>query len=415
MRIGIEKMTFYAARAYLPISELAVARGVELDSLTSQQLIPYEARTVVPAYEDAVTLAVNAAQRLLTPRDREDVELVVVATESGVDYGKPLSTWVHRFCGLPSQCRNFEVKHMCYGGTAALRVAASVLSAECRPGKKALVISADLSRPRTRVLTEDEGLAEFMAGGCAVAMLVSAEPGVLELEVDKTGFWTNELSDALRPTSSVEIITGQLSFCSYLDGLEEAYRHYESRVGAIDFSTYFNKHVYHAPFPGMPCVAHRTMLRERGIDDDVSIERSYRDKVAGGNHFGRRLGSAYGASPFVSLLGLLRTSTDLRPGDRISMYAYGSGCQAEFSSGLVGADAQDRVRALDLDGHLDERTRLSVAQYEAIERARERMIDGRDGDPLQDDPGGVYAERYAGRGLLVLQQVRNYRRTYGWA
>ena len=415
MRIGIEKITFYAARSYLPISDLAVARGIELDSLTRQQLIPYEARTVVPAYEDAVTLAVNAGRRLLAPQDLKDVELVVVATESGVDYGKPLSSWVHRFCGLPSQCRSFEVKHMCYGGTAALRVAASVLSAECRPGKKALVISSDLSRPLNRVHTDDEGLAEFMAGGCAVAMLVSAEPEVLELEVDKTGFWTNELSDALRPTSSVEIITGQLSFCSYLDGLEEAYRHYETRVGAIDFSTYFDKHVYHAPFPGMPSVAHRAMLRERGIDDDAAIERSYRDKVAGGNHFGRRLGSAYGASPFVSLLGMLRTSTDLRSGGRMSMYAYGSGCQAEFYSGLLGTDAGDRVRALDLDCHLDERTRLSVEQYETVERTREQMTDCADCDPLQDDPGGVYAERYAGQGLLVLQQVRNYRRTYGWA
>src|SRR5262249_37449901 len=121
MRVGIEKANLYGGRAYLTIADLASARGGSLDALERRQMVPYEARSIIPPYEDSVTLAVNATERLLSDADREQIELVVVATESAVDFGKPISTWVQRFSRLPAHSRNFEVKHMCYGGTAALR------------------------------------------------------------------------------------------------------------------------------------------------------------------------------------------------------------------------------------------------------------------------------------------------------
>src|SRR5690242_7173739 len=113
VRVGIEKINLYGGRAFLDIAALTAARGGTVAELTRRQIVPYERRAIVPPYEDPVTLAVNAAERLLSPQDREQVELIVVATESAVDFGKPISTWVQRFCGLPAHSRNFEVKHMC--------------------------------------------------------------------------------------------------------------------------------------------------------------------------------------------------------------------------------------------------------------------------------------------------------------
>jgi len=415
MRVGIEKMNLYGGRAYLNIADLATARGGTLHDLTRRQMVPYEGRAILPPYEDPVTLAVNATERLLTAEDREQVELVVVATESAVDYGKPISTWVQRFCGLPAYSRNFEVKHMCYGGTAALRVAASWVASNVRPGRKALVINSDLSRTRNHVQTEEDDLGELMAGGSAVAMLVSGEPQMLELELAKAGYWTNEISDALRPNSRTEIITGQTSFYSYLDALEETYEQYERAVGGLDFESYFQKNIYHAPFPGMTMVAHRTLLNKIGIEDKAAIEASYRARVADSTYFIRRIGSAYGGSTFICLLGMLHAATDLAGGDRLSIFAYGSGCQAEFYSGLVGPAAQAYVRGLDIDQHLDSRAALTVEQYEQIEKACETNIDVRTYEPLTQDVGDLYAQRYEGQRLLVLEDVRDYHRNYRWS
>jgi hydroxymethylglutaryl-CoA synthase len=415
MRVGIEKINLYGGRAYLDIADLAETRGSTLDELTRRQLVPYRSRAIVPPYEDPVTLAVNAAERLLSTVDREQIELVVVATESAVDYGKPVSTWVRSLCGLPAHSRNFEVKHMCYGGTAALRVAASWVASGVRPGRKALVINADLSRTRNHVQTEEDDLGELMAGGSAVAMLVGDDPAVFELELDKAGYWTNEIDDALRPNARTEIITGQTSFYSYLDALEETYDQYERVVGEVDFEKHFARNIYHAPFPGMTMIAHRTLLGRVGIHGKVEVERSYRERVAGSTHFGARIGSAYGGSTFICLLGLLHQDAALAAGDRVSVFAYGSGCQAEFYSGLVGEGAAEHVRGLGIDEHLDSRLRLTVDQYEQIEKACEANIDARSYQPLTQDVGDLHAQRYAGERLLVLDNVTDYVRDYRWS
>jgi 3-hydroxy-3-methylglutaryl CoA synthase len=415
MRVGIEKIDLYGGRAYLDIADLAEARGGTFEELERRQLVPYETRAILPPYEDAVTLAVNAAERLLSDEDRDRIELVIVATESAVDLGKPVSSWVRRFCGLPANSRNFEVKHMCYGGTAALRMAAAWAASGERPGRKALVINADLSRTRNHLSTEDDDLGELMAGGSAVAMLVGDDPRVLELEPGKAGHWSNEISDALRPNSRTEIITGQTSLYSYLDALEETFEAYRSVVGDVDFERDFARNIYHAPFPGMTMIAHRTLLNVIGGYDKAAIEESYRTRVADSTHFIRRIGSAYGGSTFICLLGMLQATVGLTTGDRLSIFAYGSGCQGEFYSGLAGPSAAETVRGRDIGGHLDSRLRLAVEQYEQIEKACEANIDEPSFPPVSQDVGDLYARRYDGNRLLVLEDVRDYRREYRWS
>lgn len=67
--------------------------------------------------------------------------MVITATESGLDFGKSLSTYIHAHLGLSRRCRLFEVKQACYGGTAALQMAANFVAAQVSPGAKALVIA----------------------------------------------------------------------------------------------------------------------------------------------------------------------------------------------------------------------------------------------------------------------------------
>jgi 3-hydroxy-3-methylglutaryl CoA synthase len=122
---------------------MAAARGLtERDLLT----VEFRRRSVLPPWEDPVTLAVNAARPLVESAGRGSFEMLIVATESGVDYGKPLSAYVHRYLGLPTRCRNVELKHACYAGTAAIQLATAWVRSEGATGKKALVVMTDVAR-----------------------------------------------------------------------------------------------------------------------------------------------------------------------------------------------------------------------------------------------------------------------------
>ncbi len=408
MPVGIEKINLYAGRFYLDIAELAQVRG--LDSRYVAENLMCKARSVYPVYEDAITLAVNAAKKLLLSQDLEDIELLIVGTESAVDMGKPISTWVHRFCNLSHNCRNFEIKHACYGGTAALKMAAFWVASGIRPGKKALVISTDFSS------TQIDNKYEAISGGSAVAMLVSNNPQILELELGKAGYWTNEISDNLRPNSRVEVVTTEMSFYSYMDALEGAYSHYIQLNGnnPVNYEADFKKHIYHAPFPGMTFQAHRTMLNRLHTVDKVTAKSKFEEKVAESLHFAQVIGSSYGSSTFIGLLSLLNYASDLQPKDRISLFAYGGGCQGEFYSGLIGSTAREKICSLNINQHLNQRIRLSVEEYEINELTREKYINTSTYKP-ERNLSESYEKLYENQGFLVLKQVEDFYREYEWS
>ena len=89
--------------------------------------------------EDPVTNGVNAAKPIidkLTEAEKNSIELVITASESGLDFGKSLSTYIHQYFGLSRSCRLFEVKQACYGGTAALHMAACFVKSQPSPAPK---------------------------------------------------------------------------------------------------------------------------------------------------------------------------------------------------------------------------------------------------------------------------------------
>src|SRR5262249_50391228 len=151
---------------------------------------------------------------------------------------KPMSTWVHRYLDLTPNCRNFEVKHACYGGTAALQIAASWIATDTSKDVKALVITTDQSRMHLGKPWE------FVLGAGASAVLVSANPRMVEFELGKNGYWTYEVSDLTRPTLTVETGNSETSLISYIEALEGAYAHYRERAGMDqDFDCYFRKNI----------------------------------------------------------------------------------------------------------------------------------------------------------------------------
>jgi hydroxymethylglutaryl-CoA synthase len=245
---------------------------------------------------------------------------------------------------------------------------------------------------------------------------VSDKPDVLELEVGKEAYWTVEIADTFRPTARVETGDNQTSLYSYLDALEGSLTLFADRVGPLNQGADFAKQIYHSPFPGMTRQAHRTFMEVCGVYDREQIAASYDAKVRPTVHFARRIGSAYGASNVVCLAGLIQSAGEtLAPGDRLSLFAYGSGCQGEFYTARLGPRFLQEVRDREIEARLDERARVSVGQYERLEYSRERALDRADFRPRRDVPPGVFRDLYEGRRLLVLDQVKDYRREYVWS
>ncbi len=407
MNVGIEKLRAYPGSLSLSMAALCEARGRELGDIRDTMMV--DERSLNAPWEDPVTMAVNAALPMLSDRDRESIGLLIVASESGVDQEKPLSTWVQRYLGLSSRVRNIEVKHACYGATAGLQLAASWIASGASPGETALVINTDQSR------THFGKPYEFVMGAAAVAVLVSARPRVLEIELGACGIHTNEVSDLTRPTPHVETGNSETSLLSYLDGLEGAFDDYfRRRPAAEDLDAYFQRLVYHLPFAGMGLVAHRAVLRRMGRSRSAA-NAHFAERCAASPTHARRMGGTYGSSTFLALMAMLDNDTGIAAGDRIGVFSYGSGSCAEMWSGRVLPEAREVVRAAGLPALLDRRKQVTVAEYEAVETARVAAID--QGDHATDRAllGDWYERYYTAAPHLVFDGTAEHYRRYSWS
>lgn len=405
---GIEKINFYGCSLCLRQAGLALARGRDPKQAVDAYMV--NTRSLNPPYEDAVTMAANAARLLLTEEDRQSIGMLIVGTEGGVDFGKPISTHLHQALGLSPRVVNFETKHACYSGVAALKTALHWIASGLNRGQKALVINTDLSRKHFH---KD---IEFVLGGAAAALLISETPKVIEYELERTGVWTKDVYDTFRPTARDEEGNNEVSLYTYQDALEGAYRGYASSwERPIDFDAHFDFNIYHMPFPGMAFQAHRVLCnlaRPRGKQE---IRESFTQKVQPSLHYATRIGTMYGASNFIGLCGLVQKAEGLRAGARVGFYAYGSGAIGEFYSGRIRPEARSVLAGLALDQALDERREVSIEEYEMIEKIRDGAVEQPDFMPdfsLLDD---WYAQHYQGRGYLVLKAVKKFHREYAWS
>lgn len=404
-RVGIEKIWAYPGSTFLDMKDLADARGREHSYVTDTLFV--NERSVNPCWEDPITIAVNAAHPMLSEEDRKSIELLVVGTESSSDQGKPISTFVHRFLELAPNCRNYETKHACYGGTAGLMTAVHWVASGAAGDAKALVIAGDQSRMHIGSPWE------FVMGTGAVAMLISNQPKVVEFELEHNGYWTKEVGDTFRPTSKEEAGNTENSVYCYLEALEGAFDHFEAKAGGpVDIRSAFKKNIYHVPFGGMVFRAHRSIVRKHESVPKREVQAHFEQNVLPSLAYNSRFGGTYTASTFLALMGIIDTCKELKADDRLSVFAYGSGSCAEFYSVRVCEGAAEVVAKADLQGLLDARQRISVEQYEAIEKERTSYIDVATYTPPRDGIDGLYDSFYKGKGLLVLNKLDGHFRFY---
>ncbi|MDW9237300.1 polyketide biosynthesis 3-hydroxy-3-methylglutaryl-ACP synthase PksG [Burkholderia thailandensis] len=411
-------MNVYGGSAALDVSELA--RHRKLDMSRFANLLMREKAVALP-FEDPITFGVNAAKPIvdaLSDAERERIEMLITCTESGIDFGKSISTYLHHHLGLNRNCRLFEVKQACYSGTAGFQTAVNFILSQTSPGAKALVVATDISRFMVveggDAISEDWSFAEPSAGAGAVAMLVSDAPAVFQLDVGAHGYYGYEVMDTCRPVPDSEAGDSDLSLMSYLECCERAWGEYASRVTGADYRNTFQYLAFHTPFGGMVKGAHRSMMRKvvRARADEA--EADFVARVEPGLAYCQRVANVMGATVFLSLASTIDHG-DFSTPRRIGLFSYGSGCCSEFFSGVVTQEGQRRLAAMRIGQQLDARYRLSLAEYDALllgsgaVRFGTRNVEL--GASLLPGPRAMLA----GKNRLVLARIREFHREYVWS
>ncbi len=416
LNVGIEALNCFGGSVFLDLGRLAKHR--QLDPGRFKNLL-MEQKAVALPFEDPVTFAVNAAKPLVEalPHDQKDrIELVVTCSESGIDFGKSLSTYLHHYLDLSRNCRMLEVKQACYAGTAGLQMAVNFVLSQTSPGAKALVVATDISRFMVAeggdALTEDWSFAEPSGGAGAVAMLVGDQAEIFQLDVGAHGYYGYEVMDTCRPVPDSEAGDADLSLLSYLDCCEASFKEYASRVDGANFRTSFDYLAFHTPFGGMVKGAHRTMMRKVAQAQPIDIEADFQRRVAPGLRHCQRVGNIMGGTVFLALASAIDHG-DFDAPRRVGVFSYGSGCCSEFYSGVVTPAGQQQLRARGIGTQLDERYELSIDEYESLLRGSGAVRFGTrnvvlDQDLLAD------ARRAMPSGRLVLREIRDFHRIYEW-
>jgi polyketide biosynthesis 3-hydroxy-3-methylglutaryl-CoA synthase-like enzyme PksG len=408
--VGIEAISLYCGPTVLDVRSLFEARNLDLERFDNLMM---KSRSVGLPCEDPVTNGVNAAKPIidrLSDEEKNAIELVIAASESGIDFGKAMSTYIHDYLGLSRHCRVVEMKQACYAGTGAMQLANCFVASNTSPGAKALIIATDTSR-----FAQNFTYAEPSQGVGSVAILVSDRPRVMEIDLGAMGYYSYEVMDTCRPVPGVETGDADLSLMAYLECYDQCFKEYCRRVQGVDVLKTFDYFAYHTPFGGMVKGAHRKLLRSAGKLPPQQVEEDFQRRVAPSLEYCVQVGNVYSATLYFALCGII----DHAPIDnpmRVGMFSYGSGCSSEFYSGLIQPRAKQELGQLDIQGQLDRRYRLNMDEYERILSLNNEWMFGVENKEVSlEGYEAIYRHFMEGRGLLLLDRVKDYHREYRWS
>lgn len=415
--VGIEAMNVFGGLAYLDVRVLAEHRN--LDTSRFENLLMKEKAVALP-YEDPITYGVNAAKPVidsLSEDERNRIELVITCSESGIDFGKSMSTYIHHYLNLNRNCRLFELKGACYSGAAGFQMAVNFILSQTSPGAKALVVATDISRfmaaDAGEALSADWSFAEPSGGAGAVAMLISENPYLFQVDVGANGYYGYEVMDTCRPIPDAEAGDADLSLMSYLDCYEQAFLEYQRRVKGVDYKDTFQYFAFHTPFGGMVKGAHRSMMRKMLHANPAEIEKDFNERVVPGMTYCQRVGNVMGATMALSLASTIDNGNFNTP-KRIGCYSYGSGCCSEFFSGIASVQGQRRIREFEIERQLDERYHLTMDEYNALLLGNGAIRFGTRNVKSDFDfiPGALASCK--GKKRLILEGIHEFHRKYIW-
>jgi polyketide biosynthesis 3-hydroxy-3-methylglutaryl-CoA synthase-like enzyme PksG len=403
--VGIEAVGVYCGVASVDVEALFRQRG--LDSRRISNLMMARKSVALPC-EDVVSFAATAARPVieaLGESERKTIELIVVGTESAVDYARSASSYLHTLLGLDRTCRMFEVKQACYAGTAALQTAAALLAASPRPDARALVVGVDVPFPQRGTYLEPS------QGSGAVAVLLGRHPRIAALDAGAYGCHGYSSHDGWRPVKELDVIDVDLSLLTYLDCLEHSWDDYASVVEGADIVGSFHRLAFHTPFPGMVKGAHRSLVRRLRRLPEAEIGLDFTTRVEPSIVYPSLVGNIYAGTTLLALTSTIDHTPD--ESYRVGVFSYGSGSSSEFYSLVVLPGAREHVAAAGTAAMLAARAGLDMAAYDTLLNETPRA--GTEDIKLD---AGAFDQRVDGRlgrsPHAVLTSISGHRREYAW-
>jgi len=366
MKAGISSISIYIPPLYLSHDDLADARAIPRDKFRIG--LGHVNMAIVPPWDDTVTMAANAAEMAIETAgiDKDEIGLLIVSTETGVDQSKPVASFVQGLLGIGHRTRVYEIKHACYGGTVAIMNAINWVKSQHHRGKKALVITSDIAKYGLNTLGEPT------QGAGAVAFIISDETEFIHFLPDLNAFYSKDVYDFWRPNGYLTpIVDGKYSIDCYLEALDFCTKDLQDNLiretgkELLDFVDYF---MYHLPFPRMAYKAHCRLLATLNptlAEDAINrmYEESFTEKMKPALMGSEEVGNIYTGSVYMCLMSLMEEKSESLIGKNIGIFSYGSGCGAEFLIAHIGRGMKQQAKHLNFNKQLKRRKKITMEEY----------------------------------------------------
>lgn len=378
-KVGVSDMQIYLPGQKIDLNTLVDQRVREIPRLerhliracrtTGQRAIRFPS-----AWEDASTLAASAAHKLLEANPGLDISrlrYLTVGTESGLDHSKPISADVGGMLqragiAIPSSLSSYQVQHACAGGTLSLLGVSALLSAFGRTGETGIVTCSDVARYQTHTT------AEVTQGAGAVSLLVENEPKLFELDLETSGYCSQDVDDFFRPIGAkTATVSGTYSMQCYKETLESAFLDHCSRLerSPSEVLRETDLFVLHAPFRNLPEMALAGLLKKYlGLDSSKANALLAENGLYDGTDVIAEVGNIYTGAIYLALAYQLyhqyrRIGSGL-VGKKVFLGSYGSGATMTVIRATVAESAPAVIDRWDLDALLASAREATFKEYQ---------------------------------------------------
>ena len=404
MKFGIEAASYYVPSLYLEIKELAEERNIEPAKL--EKGLGLHKMALPDVHEDAATFAAEALYRLISDYNinPKEVSRIYIGTESALDAAKPTASYALEMVeGVLAEnygprvfknCDVVDLTFACIGAVDAFQNCLDYVRAN--PDKKAVVIASDYAK------YELASSGEYTQGGGAVAVLLSANPLLMEIE-NTFGIATESVFDFFKPrrhalkselTSATEhtpekieiftdepVFDGQYSNQCYQDRIREAYEHYKDQTGIEKPYLDWRYLIFHLPyaFHGKRVfteiyslennLSYATAEEQKSVAKSEDYISFINEKIEPSQRASSEIGNMYTASIFMALLSALQVSHDNNEdlsGQKIGFLGYGSGSKSKVFAGVISQTWKDVVSKWDIFNTLNQRKAIDFKTYENL-------------------------------------------------
>jgi len=340
-------------------------------------------------------------------------------------------------------CDAVDLTFACIGGVDAMLNSINWLHTE--PDQVAIVVACD------NALYDLDSSGEYTQGAGAAALLLTANPQLITINPN-IGVACADEHDFFKPlhthtvTSSIEnqlstegktfkehretpVFDGYFSNQTYAKRINEAWKHYNSKLDNDQKLSEFSKYIFHLPYAyhGRRIFADMYFddmdkageLNKFLADNDIQkpnatatkeekknyakarvksnvYQNLIKQKIAPSEKLSSQIGNVYTASIFLALIStLIHSDAESLTNQDLLFIAYGSGSKSKIFSGTMEKNWEKVAKKWNYNETLDHRKKITFEEYEAIRKQEIDLPICKPKSLRQESTGILDTNRYA--------------------